>query len=424
MNHPISTHKLQIQSFLHFLLAIPLILVFSACRVESPVKKAVLADHAMVVTAHPKATQVGIDILKQGGNAFDAAIATQFALAVVYPAAGNIGGGGFMVGRDRQSRIYALDFREMAPSAASRDMYLDSAGEVIKDLSWFGHLSAGVPGSVAGMEALHDSLGLLSWTELLQPAIDLATDGFALTEKEVKNLMQKWTYIEQYNTRPNVYISKTDWQAGDTIRHPELAFVLTQIRDQKSKGFYEGPVADSIVAEMQRSNGLITLEDLKNYHPVWREPIRGTYHDLQIISMPPPSSGGIALVQLLKSVEPYPLAKWGWHDTRTIHLMVEAERRAYADRATHLGDPDFYEVPITQLIDTGYIKARMATFDPFTASASQEIAAGNFTESEATTHFSIVDSLGNAVSLTTTLNGSYGSCVVVGGMGFFLNNEM
>jgi len=405
-------------------LLIILSLVSASCRVGSPQEIGVVADHAMVVTAHPLATQVGLDILKKGGNAFDAAIATQFALAVVYPAAGNIGGGGFMVARNAQGRTFALDFREMAPAGASRDMYVDSTGAIIEDLSWFGHMAVGVPGSVAGMQTLHDSLGTLPWEELVQPAVDIALQGVTLTEKEAKMLNEKWTYIQDHNTRPNVYTQKENWQAGDVIRHTELAQTLGLIRAQKSQGFYEGPVADSIVAEMQRGGGLITLEDLKNYQAIWRKPISGSYRDLRVISMPPPSSGGIALLQMLQSVEPYPLAQWGWHDSRTIHLMVEAERRAYADRATHLGDPDYYPVPIENLIDTAYVRKRMADFDPFAASVSQEIAAGQFVESEATTHFSIIDSMGNAVSLTTTLNGSYGSCVVVGGMGFFLNNEM
>ncbi|MEL6131869.1 MAG: gamma-glutamyltransferase [Bacteroidota bacterium] len=405
-------------------LSILLSFSFYACRIQNPQEIGVLADHAMVVSAHPVATKVGLDILKEGGNAFDAAIATQFALAVVYPAAGNIGGGGFMVARNNRGRTFALDFREMAPAAANRDMYIDSTGAVIEDLSWFGHLAAGVPGAVAGMQAIHDSLGSLPWEALVQPSIDIAAQGVSLTEKEAKQLNEKWEYIQEYNTRPNAYTQKETWIAGDVILHPELAQTLKMIRDQKSAGFYEGWVADSIVAEMQRGGGLITQEDLKNYRAIWRKPISGNYRDLRVISMPPPSSGGIALLQLLASVEPYPLAQWGWHDTRTIHLMVEAERRAYADRATHLGDPDYYPVPIENLIDTAYIRQRMADFDPFAASTSVDIAAGQFTESEATTHFSIIDSMGNAVSLTTTLNGSYGSCVVVGGGGFFLNNEM
>ncbi|MCL4143235.1 UNVERIFIED_CONTAM: hypothetical protein GTU68_002528, partial [Idotea baltica] len=308
----------------------------------------------MVVSAHPLATQVGLEILEKGGNAIDAAVAVQFALAVVYPAAGNIGGGGFMVIRQADGKVYTLDYREKAPATSERDMYLDSQGNVIPNLSWLGHLAAGVPGSVAGMFAAHDSLGRLPMETLIQPAIDLADNGFLLTDKEALMAEDKEEKFEKYNTVVNVFTETENWKGGDSIYHKDLAHTLTRIRDKGRAGFYEGETAELIVAEMNRGNGIMTLEDLKNYEATWREPIRGSFKNYDIISMGPPSSGGIALMQLLKMVEPYDLAAFGWHQKRYIHLLVEAERRVYADRSKHLGDPDFYPVPIAGLLDGDY----------------------------------------------------------------------
>lgn len=403
-----------------------LVNIFSCRQAQPPMPiLGTVADHAMVVSAHPLATQVGRRILEKGGNAIDAAVAVQFALAVVYPVAGNIGGGGFMVIRQADGKVHTLDYREKAPSAAHRDMYLDSQGNVIPNLSWLGHLAAGVPGSVAGMFAVHDSLGQLPMETLIQPAIDLAKNGFLLTDKEATMAKDKEEKFEKYNTIPNIFTLTEDWKGGDSIYHKDLAKTLTRIRDKGAAGFYEGETAELIVEEMKRGNGIMTLEDLKNYEATWREPIRGTYKNYDIISMGPPSSGGIALMQLLKMVEPYDLAAFGWHQKRYVHLLVEAERRVYADRAKHLGDPDFYPVPISGLLDDKYLADRMNSYDPNIASISDSIFAGNpATEHEETTHFSIVDAEGNAVSSTTTLNGGFGSCVVVGGAGFFLNNEM
>ena len=387
----------------------------------------VVADSAMVVSAHPLASQVGVDILKQGGNAVDAAIAVQFALAVVYPAAGNIGGGGFMVIREATGRTDCLDYREKAPLAASRKMYQDENGDVIEDLSTRGHLASGVPGSVDGMFRAHEKYGSLSMEQLIQPSIDLAAKGFVLTEKEATNLNNSRENLLQYNTeQPDFLLKEAGWQPGDTIVMADLAKTLTLIRDEGRAGFYEGETADNIVAEMERGNGIITHEDLTAYESQFRLPIVAQYDSFKIISMPPPSSGGVALAQLLNSVEPYPVDEMQHNTAEAVHLMVEAERRVYADRATHLGDPDFYPVPAQKLLEEAYSAYRMESFLPEEATPSSAVQAGNPApvESSETTHFSVVDAQGNAVSVTTTLNGGYGSKVVVGGSGFFLNNEM
>ncbi len=391
-------------------------------------RRGFIAENGMVVSAHPLASQVGADILKKGGNAVDAAIAVQFALAVVYPGAGNIGGGGFMVIRQEDGSIDGLDYREEAPAAASRNMYLDEKGEVIENLSWLGHLAAGVPGSVDGMVKAHEKYGSLAWEELVQPSVDLAANGFALTEKEADGLNRGKENFLTYNTvSPDFILHDSLWAAGDMIYLKDLAKTLTLIRDEKEAGFYEGETADLIVAEMERGNGIITLEDLKNYEAIWRTPVAGSYKGHKIISMAPPSSGGIALMQLLASVEPYPINEWGWNSAKTIHLIAEAERRVYADRAKFLGDPDYFDVPMAGLIDPAYNKKRMSSFNPDKASLSSEVTEGNpvaLAESDQTTHFSVVDSKGNAVSVTTTLNGGFGSKVFVAGAGFLLNNEM
>lgn len=388
--------------------------------------RGLVTDKAMVVSAHPLASQVGVEILKKGGNAVDAAIAVQYALAVVYPAAGNIGGGGFMVVRKANGETFALDYREKAPAAAHRDMYLDENGEVIKDLSWLGHLAAGVPGTVNGMFKAHEKLGSLPMAELIQPSIDLAADGFALTEKEAKGLNRAAERLEKYNTLTTAYQKEGEWKTGDQIVLRDLAETLMRIRDEGNAGFYEGKTADLLVAEMERGKGIMTHQDLKDYEAIWRTPVKGEYRGYGIISMPPPSSGGVALMSLLKSVEPFPLGDYPHLGTQAVHLITEAERRVYADRATHMGDSDFYPVPMEGLLTDSYISDRMEDYNPQTASNSDDIAAGTpaIKESEQTTHYSIVDAEGNAVSVTTTLNGGYGSYVVAGGTGFLLNNEM
>ena len=383
-------------------------------------------EGAAVVTGHPLASDVGKDILAQGGNAVDAAVAVQLALAVVYPRAGNIGGGGFMVYRAADGTVDALDYREKAPARASRDMYLDSIGDPIKGLSTKGHLAAGVPGTVAGLVEAHERYGSLPWAALVQPAIDLAREGYTISETESVRLNRYQEDIANYNDETCPFV-KVDWATGDLLQQTDLAATLERIRDQKRAGFYEGETAAFIVQEMQSGGGFISAEDLANYQASWREPVVGTYDNYRIISMPPSSSGGVALLQMLGMVEEYPLHEYGFQSTAATHLMVEAERRAYADRAEYLGDSDYYPVPIDSLINKAYLQTRMADFSAEQASVSDSLAAGDFTntkESFETTHTSIIDKDGNAVSLTTTLNSNYGCKVVVDGAGFFLNNEM
>ena len=382
--------------------------------------------NGMVVSASPFASKVGLDILKKGGNAVDAAVAVQFALAVVYPNAGNIGGGGFMVYRAADGSSNTLDFREKAGTAASRDMYLDQSGAPIVDKSLYGPLAAGVPGSVAGMVTAHEKYGKLPWATLVEPAILLARNGFPLSKQQVGEFNELREKLLQFNPDGTALLKDGKWTEGELLKQEELASTLELIRDQGRAGFYEGKVADLLLKEMNRGGGILTKADLQNYHAIWRKAITGTYKDYRIITMPPPSSGGIALIQLLKSVEPFPLKKWGFQQDSTVQLMVEAERRVYADRATHLGDPDFYDVPANALMTDQYIKDRMKSMDWLKATPSASVKAGAVQgkEHEETTHYSIVDQEGNAVSVTTTLNGSYGATVVVKGAGFLLNNEM
>ena len=390
-----------------------------------PVKTGLISEHAMVVTAQPMASIVGKQILANGGNAVDAAIAIQFALATVFPYAGNIGGGGFMVIRLADGTATTLDFRETAPLAADRDMYLDEHGEVIENKSTLGHLASGVPGSVDGMVRAHEKFGSLPWADLVQPAIDLAQNGFKLINKDIKGLNSSRELIKATSTiDPGQYTGK-EWQPGDSLVNPDLAATLTRIRDKGRDGFYKGETAKLLIEEMQRGGGIITQADLDAYEAKWRSPVEGTYRGYKITTMPPPSSGGIALIQLLESVEPYALHEIGHNTTDYVHLLVEAERRVYADRAEFLGDMDFYNVPVKELTDRTYVLQRMKTFDPKHATPSDSVGHGIIMlESNETTHFSIIDSEGNAVAVTTTLNGAYGSKVVVGHAGFLLNNEM
>jgi gamma-glutamyltranspeptidase / glutathione hydrolase len=378
---------------------------------------------ASVVSAHPLASLVGAQIMKMGGNAFDAAIATQFALAVVYPAAGNIGGGGFLLGRKKNGELVGIDFRETAPGKAYKDMYVDSNGKAQTSLSQNGHLAAGVPGTVAGAFATLP-YAKLSMAQLIQPAIDLAENGFVITQKEVGGLNSHQKSFKQYNTTAIAFIKNTPWKVGDTLVQKDLAATLKRIRDVGQKGFYEGKTAELIVAEMQRGKGIISLEDLKNYQAKKRTPLMFNYKNHQIIGFPPPSSGGILLLQMMKMIENKNIAALGFQTAASVQLMVEAERRAYADRAQHMGDPDFWKVPVQQMINDTYLAERMNDFTPGKASTSIAVKAGNIKESEQTTHLSVMDAQGNMVSVTTTLNGGYGSKTVVGGAGFLLNNEM
>jgi gamma-glutamyltranspeptidase/glutathione hydrolase len=380
----------------------------------------------MVVCATPLASQVGLAVLKNGGNSIDAAVAIHFALQVTHPEAGNIGGGGLMVYRAANGTTSTLDFREKAPGTASANMYLDSTGKVITDLSVNTRKASGVPGSVDGMAVAHKKLGSLKWAELVQPAIDLARNGFKISKRLANDLNRNRLEFVKNNPKNNYLRNENGWKEGDLLIQEDLAKTLELIRDKGREGFYSGSVADLIVNEMKSGNGIITKNDLENYHSVWRNAITGDYKNYRIITMPPPSSGGVALLQLLQSVKKYPLNKWGFNSDSTVQVMVEAERRVYADRSKYLGDPDFFKVPVDSLINPIYNQKRMENFNWNTATLSSAILPGNVAgyESDQTTHYSIVDSQGNAVSITTTLNDSFGSKVFVSGAGFLLNDEM
>jgi gamma-glutamyltranspeptidase/glutathione hydrolase len=409
-----------------------LILFAQGCKAPSeqisePVTgSGITARKGMVVTAHPLASEVGATVLQKGGNAFDAAIAVQFALAVVYPGAGNIAGGGFAVYRKTNGETGSLDFREKAPLAAAVDMYLNVEGEVIRGLSSFGALSVGVPGTVDGMMQLHQKLGSLPFQDLVQPAIDLARHGFVLTELEANKLNRFQDDILLANDSASYFFNPEKWQTGDLVALPQLANTLELIRDRGRAGFYSGPVAGYLIEEMASGNGIISQTDLDDYKAVWRDPVQGSYKQYNIISMPPPSSGGIALLQLLKGSESYDFNAYGHNSIRSIHLMTELERRVYADRATYLCDPDFQEVPVAMLLDSNYLKKRFSDIRIDMKTDSRKIKEGSVDaiESIETTHFSIVDKDRNAIAVTTTLNGNYGSKVFVEKGGFFLNNEM
>ena len=392
-------------------------------------KKGVFAKNGMVAAAHAEASNAGVEILKMGGNAIDAAVATHFALAVVFPFAGNLGGGGFAVIRTKNGEAHTLDFREKAPLKAHKDMYLDAQGNVVQGLSLQGHLASGVPGSVDGMVEMHQKFGKLPWTKLLEPAIRLAEQGVILTEREALGLNSNAEVFKKVNGQNLQYFIKPDntkWIKGDLLVQKDLAETLKLIQAGKRDGFYDGKVAQLLVDEMSKGGGIISLDDLKKYHSAWRKPIVADYKKFKIITMPPSSSGGVALMQLLRHVEPYPLQKWGWNSANTTQVMIEAERRVYADRAKWMGDTDFIDVPIEKLISRDYLKKRWADFDSTKASDSKDIKGGTLPgyESLETTHYSVVDAEGNAVSITTTLNGAYGSKVIVAGGGFLMNNEM
>ena len=412
-----------------FLTAILLsgVILFTYCKTNHPDSETgVLADNAMVVSAHPEASKVGLEILKNNGNAVDAAVAVEFALAVCYPTAGNIGGGGFLVIRFQDGTTDALDYRETAPMKASRDMYLDADGNVIEDLSLFTHLAVGVPGTVDGMLKVHGKYGSLPLEELIQPAIELAMNGFSITQMQANQFNNLREDFIKLNKALPAFVKDKEWIAGDTLKQMDLAKTLILIKDHGRAGFYEGVTADRIVGEMKRGNGLITHEDLKNYSSLWREPVTGFYRGHKVISIGPPSSGGVALLQLLQMVENFDLKKSGWQTAETIHLMTETERRVYADRSEYLGDPAFIDVPVNELLDKRYLAGRMLDINKNAATPSSEISAGKIigNEIEETTHYSIVDQNRNAVAATTTINNSYGSRIVVHDAGFILNNEM
>jgi gamma-glutamyltranspeptidase/glutathione hydrolase len=378
---------------------------------------------AAVTSAHPLASMVGAAIMKDGGNAFDAAIAVQFTLAVVFPGAGNIGGGGFLLSRNKEGVLMGIDFREAAPSKASRDMYLDENGNPIEGMSRIGASASGVPGSVAGMFSAHPYAKLPMKT-LLQPAYELAANGFVITEREARGLNAERKNFIKNSAQASAFTRKENWKAGDTLYQPELAATILRIQQRGKAGFYEGETAAMIVEEMKNSKGLISLEDLKKYVPKFRKPIEFDYRGHHIISFAPPSSGGILIAQMMQMIAPYPVSLMGVNTFGSVSLMVEAQRRAYADRAEHMGDPDFWKVPTTTLTSNAYAQERMKDYQAGIAGNSKMIQAGVAKESEQTTHFSVIDEAGNMVSVTTTLNDTYGNKTIVGGAGFLLNNEM
>ena len=399
-----------------------LVLLISQCLFSQ--QKGLVADKAMVVSAREEASKIGVAIMKKGGNAFDAMVATQLALAVAYPYAGNISGGGFMVYRKADGTIGSLDFREKAPQKATKNMYQDKAGNVIPNLSTDGALSVGIPGSVAGIFEVHKKLGKLPLKDLFQPAIALAERGIVVTEKEKAKLEEYRNIIVKISGDKTLY--NKSFQVGDTIKYLALAKTLKQILKNGKDEFYRGNTAKKLVAFLKQKGGIISMNDLADYKVVWRKPITFKYKELNIISMAPPSSGGITLAQIMKMIEPYDVSTFKHNSTQYLQLLTEAERRAYADRNYFLGDPDFVKIPLKGLLDERYLKDRMKSFTFDKATPSSEVSHGDVSvyESNETTHYSIVDAEGNAVSVTTTLNGAYGSKLYCDELGFFLNNEM
>lgn len=383
-------------------------------------------EHGMVASRSDLASEVGSRILADGGNAVDAAVATAFALAVVYPSAGNLGGGGFMMIALANGDVYAQDSREKAPAAAHRDMFLDSAGNVDRNLALNSLQASGVPGTVDGLLDALERFGTLSRQQVMAPAIELAEKGFALNADLATQFQENLESFRKYPASLAVFSKDGQaYQPGDIWVQPDLAKTLRLISELGSDGFYKGEIAELLVAEMTRNNGLMTLDDLASYESVWREPVHGTYRGYEVWSMPAPSSGGVLLIQMLNMLEPYDLGAAGYGSAETVHLMIEAQRRAYADRAEFLGDPDFVEVPAAILTSKEYARSRFADFDPERATDSALIGAGTLPEeSTQTTHFSVADKDGNAVALTTTLNRNFGNRIVVPGAGFLLNNEM
>ena len=383
-----------------------------------------IANKAMVVSAREEASKIGVEIMQKGGNAFDAMVATELALAVAYPYAGNLGGGGFMVYRKANGEIGSLDFREKAPLAAHKKMFLDKEGNVIKGKSTESPLAIGVPGTIAGVFAVHKKLGSLPMSEILKPVIALAEKGVVVTRKQERRLNDYREEIIKVNGNQTLFAKP--FKEKDTIKYPALAATLKRIAKNGRDEFYKGQTAKTLVQYLQQKGGIITMKDLKQYEAKWRTPLSFQYKDLKIISMPPPSSGGICLAEIFKMIAPFDLSKMGHNSTASIQVIVEAERRAYADRSHYLGDPDFVKIPIKALLADDYLQQRMSSFSFEKATLSSEIKEGkvNYNESTETTHYSIVDAAGNAVAATTTLNDGYGSKYYCDALGFFLNNEM
>lgn len=386
--------------------------------------RGLITENAMVVSAREEASAIGIQILKQGGNVFDAMMATEMALAVAYPYAGNLGGGGFMIYRLNDGEIGALDYREKAPLAATKDMYLDADGNIIKNKSTVGALAVGVPGTIAGIFEAQQRFGKLNIKDILQPVIELAKRGYVITEQQQKRFNTYDSIFKAVNQKDILFGTTT--KAGETIANTSLAQTLERIAKNGRDEFYKGETAKLLVAFLQSHGSIITLEDLAKYEAKWREPVTFQYDDLRIISMSPPSSGGICLNQIMTMIEPYDLEDYGHNSLKTIQVLVEAEKRAYADRSYYLGDPDFVDIPTETLTSSLYLQERMSDFSFHAPTPVDSIAHGNIVgyESDETTHYSIVDQYGNAIAVTTTLNGAYGSKLYADELGFFLNNEM
>ncbi|WP_190808825.1 gamma-glutamyltransferase [Flagellimonas sp. S3867] len=405
------------------ILVLPFVL-FLHCKKQPTVPTGIVTEKAMVVSAREEASKIGSKIMENGGNAFDAMVATELALAVAYPFAGNLGGGGFIVYRQSNGDIGGLDYREKAPLSAHKDMYLDSLGNVIPNMSIVGATAVGVPGTVAGVMEVHKRFGSLPLSDILNPVIALAKKGVVVTDKQAKRLENYRERIIAVNSDSTKFAA--NFKVGDTIKYPQLAETLGKILQQGRDGFYKGEVALKLASFIQENGGFVTEEDLEKYEAKWRQPVVFKYKDLQIISMSPPSSGGVTINQIFKMIEPYNISRYGHNSTKAIQLFTEAARRAYADRNYFLGDPDFVDIPLDVLLSDSYLEERMENFSFKNPTLSSEVSHGNIeiVESDETTHYSIVDAQGNAISATTTLNGGYGSKLYCEELGFFLNNEM
>ena len=407
-------------------LAVLLLLV--ALPLQAASRLPARAKHGIVASVDAIASRVGVDVMKRGGNAVDAAVAVAFALAVTWPEAGNLGGGGFMLVRTGDGKSEAIDYREIAPLSATRDMYLDAGGNIIKDASLVGYKAIGTPGTVAGLAMAHKRYGKLPWRDVVEPARKLAANGFVVSEYLSRSLKGK-TYVERMKNFPESWHifqrNGKPYEPGETFIQPELARTLARIQADPTD-FYRGETARLIVADVQKHGGLLTAEDLKQYKPAIRTPLHGSYRGHEIVTMPPPSSGGVALLEMLNMLEPYDLKAMGWHSSQQVHAMVEVMRRAYADRAKFLGDTDFVKVPVAGLVSRKFADERRKDIDPARASASKAVSDANPLpyESPQTTHFTIVDGDGTVVANTYTLNESFGSTVTAPGTGILLNDEM
>ncbi len=399
------------------------LLLILSCKSIAPKPTGFVASKAMVVSARQEASEIGIQIMKKGGNAFDAMIATELALAVAYPYAGNIGGGGFMVYRLKNGETGTLDYRERAPMASHKDMFLDESQNVIALKSTQSATAVGIPGTIAGLFEVHQKLGSMPMSELIKPAISLALKGVVLTERDYEKLNRYRDVFKEVNGN-DTFFAKS-FQIGDTIKYPKLAETLSRIAKNGKDEFYKGESAEKLIAFLQQKGGIMSIEDLSNYEAIWRKPFEFGYQNLKIISMGPPSSGGFCLSQIFGMIAPYDIAALGHNTEKYIQLLTEAERRSFADRNFFLGDPDFTHIPLEFLTEKKYLTERMSNFSFDKATKSSDIRQGDLgTESMETTHYSIVDPFGNAVSATTTLNGAFGSKIYSDSLGFFLNNEM